>query len=115
MTMTTNKTPTEQLAQIESLLTIFNERCWDVTKKSSTRRSKRQKKEKKMFKPNKCFAAIRKDSNDKEWIALNTISGILECSKIRAQQINEACGAHWAETNPVVRFAQIEIREVKSS
>ena len=72
-----------------------------------------ERKEKKMIKPQKYFAAIRRDDEGKEWIDLNTISGFPKISGINAQQIDKECGPHWAKGNPVVRYAQIEIREVE--
>ena len=66
-----------------------------------------------MIKPQKYFAAIRKNCKGKEWIDTDTISGILEISEIHAQQIDKECGTPWAKANPVIRYAQIEIREVE--
>ena len=67
-----------------------------------------------MIKPQKYFAAIRKDEEGKEWIDLNTISGILECSRIKAQQIDKECGLQWVKANPVIQYAQVEIKVTKA-
>jgi len=66
-----------------------------------------------MFRPQKCFVAVRMDEWGEEWLDLNTISGILKISEINAQQIDEKCGSRWVKVNPVVRYAKIEIKEVE--
>ncbi|MCK4791954.1 MAG: hypothetical protein KAV87_49940 [Desulfobacteraceae bacterium] len=64
-----------------------------------------------MIESYKYIATIRK-SEEREWPDTRTISGLVEVSKDYADQEDKDCGPHWVKTNPVVRFATIEIREI---
>ncbi len=66
-----------------------------------------------MIKSQKYFAAIRRNDEGKEWIDIDTISCLLPVSENKAERENKACGPIWVKDNPVIRYAHIEIKEIK--
>lgn len=58
------------------------------------------------------YGAIRKTSDSgKEWIDIETLSGLHELSREKAERENQLCGPFWAKNNPVVRVVSISLLE----
>jgi hypothetical protein len=58
----------------------------------------------------KLYFAVRK-SDRKEWIDVNTWGYVIQSAKSKVKETDENI-PHWAKDNPVVRYAQFQLKEV---